>query len=68
MQEVIKGSEGRALTPDSQTAHVDHVLWLRGTWEKDKQKMLLRKSSVLFNFVSVFSCVTSYLWHWHTPL
>lgn len=32
VQEVIEGSEGRALTPDSQAAHVDHVLWLRGTW------------------------------------
>lgn len=31
VQKVIKGSEGRSLPPDSQTAHVDHVLWLRGT-------------------------------------
>lgn len=31
VQKVIKGSEGRSLSPDSQTAHVDHVLWLRGT-------------------------------------
>lgn len=35
MQEVFEGSEGRALTPDSQAAHVDHVLWLRGTCNRN---------------------------------
>lgn len=38
VQEVFKGSEGCALTPDSQAAHIDHVLWLRGTWGRHDKK------------------------------
>lgn len=42
VQEVIKSSEGCALTPDSQAAHVDHVLWLRGTCGRDDNKICLK--------------------------
>lgn len=45
VQEVVKGLEGRALAPDPQAAHIDHVLWLRGTWrETEKQgEMLIQR-------------------------
>ena len=32
MQKLLEGSEGRAVPPDAQAAHVDHVPGLRGTW------------------------------------
>lgn len=32
VEKVLKGSEGCALTPDAQAAHVDHVSGLRGAW------------------------------------
>lgn len=32
MQELLKGPEGCALTPDTQAAHVDHVAGLGGTY------------------------------------
>ena len=35
VQKFLKGPEGRALTPDAQAAHVDHVPGLRGTWGRE---------------------------------
>lgn len=57
VQEVLEGSEGCAFTPDSQAAHVDHVLWLRGTLGKRWQKDIYLKSSVGLHYVCVRACV-----------
>lgn len=62
MQKVLKGSEGRSLSPDSQTAHVDHVLWLRGTCTRNKYLKKKKKKALLTALCYNSGCALGLVW------